>query len=207
MMRMSPSEIRLAVAGIAVLAALATLPLFDNGYYLTISLNIVLYAALCTAWTLFSGPTHYISLATAAFSGLGTYTVALGIDALPFPLLVVAGGIVAAAMAGLVGAATLRISGIYFVIFTLGLTELIRQIVTRVQTKFGKSTGLYVFTDFTEAHIYWMLLGLTAAIFLTGWLITRSRLGFALEVIGEDEEVARHVGIDTARMKIVLFMI
>ena len=40
-----------------------------------------------------------------------------------------------------------------------------------------------------------------------GWLINRSRLGFAMRIIGNDETVARHVGIDTARAKIILFMI
>ena len=94
---------------------------------------MVMYAALCTSWTLFSGPTHYISLATAAFFGLGTYTVGLGLDHLPFPVLVLIGGAVAAVLAGLVGAATLRISGVYFVIFTLGLAELVRQIVSWTQ--------------------------------------------------------------------------
>jgi branched-chain amino acid transport system permease protein len=67
--------------------------------------------------------------------------------------------------------------------------------------------GLYVFTDFTEQHIYWMLLALTVVVFITGWLINRSRLGFAMQIIGNDETVARHVGINTARTKIILFMI
>ena len=48
-----------------------------------------MYTALATSWTLFSGPTNYISLATAAFFGIGMYTVAGGIDLLPFPVLVV----------------------------------------------------------------------------------------------------------------------
>jgi branched-chain amino acid transport system permease protein len=167
----------------------------------------MLYASLCTAWALFSGPTHYVSLATAAFYGLGTYSVALGIDILPYPLLVAIAAIAGAALAGIVGAATLRISGVYFVIFTFGLAELVRQLVTWTQTKFATAIGLYVFTDFTEEHIYWMLLVLTAAVFVTGWAINRSRLGFAMRIIGNDETVARHVGIDTARSKIVLFMI
>src|SRR5690606_15744963 len=47
----------------------------------------------------------------------------------------------------------------------------------------------------------------TVAVFLTGWLINRSRLGFALNIIGNDETVAKHVGIDTARAKVILFMI
>jgi len=207
MTRLSSDEIRIALIGAAVVAAAATLPLFDQGYYLSLALNIVLYAALCTAWTLFSGPTHYISLATAAFFGLGTYAVALGLDYLPYPLLVIIGAAVAAILAGLVGAATLRISGVYFVIFTLGLAELVRQIVSWLQTKLSTRMGLYVFTDFTEQHIYWMLLALTVVVFVTGWLINRSRLGFAMQIIGNDETVARHVGIDTAKLKIILFMI
>jgi branched-chain amino acid transport system permease protein len=207
MMRLSSEEIRVALIGAVAVAAAATLPLFDQGYYLSLALNIVLYAALCTAWTLFSGPTHYISLATAAFFGLGTYAVGLGLDYLPYPLLVIAGAVGAAILAGLVGAATLRISGVYFVIFTLGLAELVRQVVSWLQIKLTNRMGLYVFTDFTEQHIYWMLLALTVVIFITGWLINRSRLGFAMQIIGNDETVARHVGINTAQSKIILFMI
>jgi branched-chain amino acid transport system permease protein len=207
MTRLTPGEIWTALAAAIAIAAAAALPLLDEGYYLSLALSMVMYAALCTAWTLFSGPTHYVSLATAAFFGLGTYAVGLGLDHVPFGLLVLAGGMVAAILAGLVGAATLRISGVYFVIFTFGLAELIRQIVSYAQVKLTGKMGLYVFTDFTEKHIYWMLLALTGVIFLTGWLINRSRLGFAMQIIGNDETVAKHSGIDTARLKILLFMI
>ena len=200
-------EVRGLAIGVVLVALAATLPLFDKGFYLSISVNIMLYAALCTAWALFSGPTHYVSLATAAFYGLGTYSVGLGIDILPFPVLLAIAAASGAVLAGLVGAATLRISGVYFVIFTFGLAELVRQVVTWTQTKLATAMGLYVFTDFTESHIYWMLLALAAGVFLTGWAINRSRLGFAMQIIGNDETVARHVGIDTARSKILLFMI
>jgi branched-chain amino acid transport system permease protein len=207
MTRLSSGEVWMGIAGAIAVGAAAMLPLFDEGYYLSLALNMVMYAALCTAWTLFSGPTHYVSLATAAFFGLGTYAVGLGLDHMPFPVLVLIGGAVAAITAGLVGAATLRISGVYFVIFTFGLAELVRQIVSYTQIKLTSKMGLYVFTDFTEKHIYWMLLALTALVFVTGWLINRSRLGFAMQIIGNDETVAKHSGIDTARLKIILFMI
>ena len=207
MTALGTDEMRALAVGAVLIAVAALLPLFDQGFYLSISVNIMLYAALCTAWTLFSGPTHYVSLATAAFYGLGTYSVALGIDILPYPVLLAIAALVGAAVAGIVGAATLRISGVYFVIFTFGLAELVRQLVTWTQTKFATAIGLYVFTDLVEQHIYWMLLALTAAVFLTGWAINRSRLGFAMRIIGNDETVARHVGIDTARAKILLFMI
>jgi branched-chain amino acid transport system permease protein len=205
--RLSQKEIVIGIGAAILIALAACLPLVDQGYYLSLAVNITLYAALCTAWTLFSGPTHYVSLATAAFFGLGTYAVALWVNVLPFPLLVAFGALAAGALAGIVGAATLRLSGVYFVIFTLGLAELVRQIVTWAQGKFTTSMGLYVFTDLREMHIFWMLLALTVVIFLTGWLINRSRLGFAMRIIGDDETVARHSGIDTAKSKIALFII
>jgi branched-chain amino acid transport system permease protein len=162
---------------------------------------------LATSWALFSGPTHYISLATAAFFGLGTYTTALGIEnGLNYWLTLPVAAILGALVAGLVGLATLRLSGVYFVIFTLGLAELVRQIVTWGQNISGQK-GLYVLTDLTETHIYWQLVALAGLVYLIGWAIGRSRLGFALRIIGDDEEVARHSGIDTARAKVMLFMV
>lgn len=90
-MTLDQSEVRVGLLGAIAVAALATLPLFSQGYYLSLGVNLMLYAALCTAWTLFSGPTHYISLATAAFFGLGTYTVGLWVDHVPFFVLVLGG--------------------------------------------------------------------------------------------------------------------
>lgn len=207
MIEITKSEIRVSLFTIIAVAILACLPLVDQGYYLSLGLTIVMYIALCTAWVLFSGPTHYISLATAAFFGLGTYVVGIGIEKLPFPILLVIAAVVGAVISALVGIATLRLSGVYFVIFTLGMAELIRQIVTWIQTNYTTGIGLYVFTDFTEAHIYWMLLAVTVLIFTTGWLINRSRLGFAMRIIGNDETVAAHVGIDSAKAKVLLFLI
>lgn len=200
-------EKRIALYCAIGFASIATLPLFDQGFYLSISVNIVMYVVLCTAWSLFSGPTHYISLATAAFYGIGTYVVAIGIKDIPYPVLLVMAAVVSGGIAGIVGLATLRLSGVYFVVFTLGLSELIRQIVTWVQTNFSGSSGLYVFTDIREMHVFWLLLGLAVIVYIIGWLINRSRLGFAMQIIGNDETVAKHLGINTAISKILLFMI
>lgn len=204
---LSRRETQIAGVGAAALLAAALIPVFGSGYVLSVSVNIAMYTVLCTAWAMFSGPTHYISLATAAFFGIGTYAVGLGIGVLPFGVLVLIGACGAAVLAALVGLATLRLSGIYFVIFTLGLAELVRQVVTWLQTNFTTSVGLYVFTDFREQHILWMLLAMTALVFITAWAIARSRLGFAMRIIGNDETVAKHVGIDSARAKVTLFVI
>lgn len=187
--------------------AVAFLPLADTGYYLSLGISIAMYTVLATSWALFSGPTHYISLATAAFFGLGMYVVGSGVNLLPFPVLVLLAALVGAVLAAVVGLATLRLSGVYFVIFTLGLAELVRQIVTWVQTTMGSSSGLYVLTGITEPMIYWQLLALAALVFLVGWWIGRSRLGFALRIIGNDEVVAAHSGINTARAKVMLFVV
>ena len=54
----SGREIRVFLAAAAALALAAALPLADQGYYLSLAVNVAMYAVLCTAWALFSGPTH-----------------------------------------------------------------------------------------------------------------------------------------------------
>jgi branched-chain amino acid transport system permease protein len=195
------------LAAILVISA-AFVPLITDGYWLSIAVTAMMYIALCTSWALFSGPTHYISLASGAFFGVGGYLVATGMSDYQqsFWLMAAIAPVVATILAALIGFATLRLSGVYFVIFTLGLAEMVRNLVSWVQNNFLGSRGLYVLTDFTDAHIYWMLLVIAACVYLLGWLINRSRLGFALKIIGNDEVVARHVGINTATSKVILFM-
>jgi branched-chain amino acid transport system permease protein len=198
----------LLIAACFVVAA-GFVPTVANGYWLSIAVTAMMYIALATAWTLFSGPTHYISLATGAFFGVGGYLVATGMSDydISFWVMAAVAPLVAVVLAAAVGAATLRLSGIYFVIFTLGLAEMIRGLVSWIQNNFLGSRGLYVLTDFSEADIYWMLLGVAAIVYLIGWLIERSKLGFALRIIGNDEGVAKHLGINTAAAKVALFMI
>ncbi|MGB8433088.1 MAG: branched-chain amino acid ABC transporter permease [Burkholderiales bacterium] len=204
---MSGREFRILVLAVIAFAILACLPLLKNGYLLSLGVGIAMYTVLATSWALFSGPTHYISLATAAFYGLGAYVVSAGIDVVPYAVLLGLAGLAGGVLAALVGLTTLRLSGVYFVIFTLGLAELIRQLVTWVQNNLTGSRGMYVLTDITEQVIYWELLVLAAAVYLIGWLIARSRLGFALRIIGNDEVVAAHVGINSAASKLALFVI
>ena len=196
----------LALAVIAFLLA-ATVPLFTSGYLLTIAVSIAMFTVLATSWQLFSGPTNYISLATAAFFGIGMYTVGGGLHLAPYPVLVLAAGLFGGILAAFVGLATIRVSGVYFVMFSLGLAELVRQVMSWAQHVRGKSGGLYVLIDMPDSRLYWILLGLAALVFLVGWWIGRSRLGFALRIIGNDEVVAVHSGIKTARVKVLLFVI
>lgn len=192
----------------AVLAVLAWLPAqLEGEYFLSLGINMLQFGVLATAWALFSGPTRYISLATTAFFGIGAYTVAVLGEVLPWPVVLVAALLIGSVIAVLVGLSTLRLSGVHFVIFSFGLASLVHQLVNWYEVNITKSLGRYVFVDITQRQIYWQLLALLALVLLTGWLIRRSRLGLALRVIGEDETVARHLGINTTNAKLLLFVI
>jgi branched-chain amino acid transport system permease protein len=192
---------------VAAAAALAPLPVVAGSYWMALCVNILMYATLATAWALFSGPTRYVSLATAAFFGLGAYTMAFLGEVLPLPLVYAASALIGAVVATVVGLSTLRLSGVYFVIFTFGLAELVRQLVTWAEAKYGGTVGRFVFIDVTQQGIFWMLLGLLVVILLSGFALHRSRLGWALRAIGEDETVARHAGIDTTVAKVAVFVL
>jgi branched-chain amino acid transport system permease protein len=204
---LTPRSIGLFIAIVVAVVAIATVPLFARGYHLALGISLLSYTVLATAWALFSGPTRYISLATVAFFGIGAYTVGVLGEVLPWPAVLAAAALVGTVLALVVGLSTLRLSGMYFVIFSFGLSELVRQLVTWYETNIHRSVGRYIFIDVTQPLIYWQLLALAVAVFLTGWLIGRSRLGLALRVIGEDELVARHCGIDTTGAKLTLFAV
>jgi branched-chain amino acid transport system permease protein len=195
--------------GLATLgaAALAMLPFTADAYTLSLAMSLLQFVVLATAWGLFSGPTRYVSLATTAFFGIGAYTVAVLGETLAWPLVLLIAAALGAAMAVIVGLATLRLSGLHFVIFTFGLAELVRQIVVWWEVNKSHVLGRYVFVDITKQDIYWQLLALALATFAIGWAIGRSKLGFALRIIGEDETVARHCGINVTIAKVSLFAI
>lgn len=196
-----------AVATLALLAAALLPAALPNAYWLSLGINLLQYAVMATAWALFSGPTRYVSLATVAFFGIGAYTFAVLGESWPQPLVLAVALGLGLALAVLTGLATLRLAGVHFVIFSFGLAELVRQLVTWYEVNVTRSVGRYVFVDVSQRDIYWQLLALLAAVLALGAWLRRSRLGLALRVIGDDEQVARHLGIDTARVKLLLFSI
>ncbi|MFK4486753.1 ATP-binding cassette domain-containing protein [Bradyrhizobium sp. USDA 336] len=202
-----PVRILLWCAGLALAACLVTYPLYANGYYLALGISVLYFTILATAWAMFSGPTRYISLATVAFFGLGAYTAAVLGETMPWPVVLLAAAGVGALTAAITGLSTLRLSGIYFVIFSFGLAELIRQLVIWYEVNIHKSVGRYLFSAVTQDVLYWQLLGLTAVVFLVGWMLGCSRYGLALRAIGADETAASHSGIDATRIKLGVFIL
>lgn len=198
--------IGLVLAAVAVVL-LALSPFFFDAYGVGLIVGLLGYVTLATAWAMFSGPTRYVSLATVAFFGVGAYTVAVLSEVLPWPLVLLSAAAVGAALALLVGLSTLRVAGIYFVIFSFGLAELIRQLITWYEVNVTGTLGRYIFLPLEPKHVLWQLLALGVVTLAIAALIERSRLGLALKAIGDDEVVAAHAGVNLARAKLMLFVL
>jgi branched-chain amino acid transport system permease protein len=185
--------------------ALAALPWLLSDFLLALALSCVMYAGLAVSWSMFCGATNYLSLATAAFFGLGAYVTAWGAGALPYGFSVVAGGLVAAAFAALVGAAVLHLRGAYFAVITFGLGELVRHSITYYEKAYEGTVGRIIAEAPESTTVYWTVLAVAAAAVATALVVRERRLGLALRGIGSDEERAQTLGVNARRAKITAF--
>jgi branched-chain amino acid transport system permease protein len=185
---------------------LIALPRFSSTYIQILLTTIFMHIVLTLSWALFSGPTAYISLAPAAFFGVGIYTAAILGFQLPFLLVVLLGGLASACLALLVGALTLRLKGIYFAIFTFGLVELIKHLLLWFEINLTGTRGRFV-VIVESATTYYVMLILFILTLLTAYFIRRSKFGLALLSIGEQEEAAAHIGIHVTMVKVSTFSI
>ncbi|MCC5988644.1 MAG: branched-chain amino acid ABC transporter permease [Pararhodobacter sp.] len=191
---------------LAIAGMVALLPFIVSSFQLAFAIGLLNFAVLATAWGLFSGPTRYISLASVVFFGIGSYTVAVVGEVMPWPAVLALAALIGGGVALVVGLATLRLAGIYFVIFTFGLSEMVRQLVTWYEVNVTLSVGRYVFLDISQTQIFWQLLALLTVVMIGAVALQRSRLGFALRVIGGDETMARHFGLNPTFAKLALFV-
>jgi len=197
-----------SIAALTLLVgALAAAPWLLSDYGLSFMINMVCYVVLTVAWALFSGTTRLVSLATSAFFGVGMYTVAMLIKVMPLYATFAVALAVGAALALVVGVLTLRISGMFFVIFGFGLSEMIRELTVWWEINQTHTMGRYVYVTFDAAMIYEHLLALAVIVFFIGWLLRRSRFGLGLLLIGEDEAVAQQVGINVPFAKVTIFIV
>ena len=200
---MSPRR-ALAVLALATLL-LAPLPWLLSGFLLSLTLSCLMYAGLAVSWALLSGATNYLSLATAAFFGLGAYVTAWSVASLPWPLVVLGGGLVAAAFAARVGAAVLHLRGAYFAVLTFGLGELVRHAITYFEKSRYRTVGRVLTVTPEPATVYLTVLLVAAAAVATAIAVRSSRFGLALDGIGADEERAQTLGVATRRVKVAGF--
>ncbi len=202
---------RVLAAGLILAAAivLAVLPGYTGQYGLLVAFEIVQLAALAQAWSLMAGYGGIVSLAVAAFVGVGSYGTAeiaarAGWGVLPS---ILAGGVVATAFALVVAVPMLRFRGLYFTIGSLVLAEALGIFMSNFNG-FGGNGGITLpGTAPSPQTIYLYSLIVAAAVtVVVAWLV-RSRLGLGLKAIRDDEDVAERVGVLTFRTKLTAFLI
>jgi branched-chain amino acid transport system permease protein len=190
-----------AVAGLVLAAA----PWVLSDFLRSLALTCLMYAGLAVSWSMFSGATNYLSLATSAFFGIGAYVTAWGLGSLPYAVVIPLGGLAAAAFAALVGAAVLHLRGAYFAVLTFGLGELVRHTITYFEKSYAKTVGRVLSETPEATTVYLSVLGITVLAVATCAAVRASRFGLALAGIGADEERAQTLGVNTRRAKIAAF--
>ena len=203
-----PGTLLRGVGLVAVAAAVLTVPGWADDYWTRILTGVCMWAGLALAWNVIGGYAGYISFGHAAFFGIGAYATALlmqpGRD-WNFYLTLPVGVAAAVALAVVVGWPTLKLRGAYFAIATWALAEAIAQLANVAGFTNG-SSGLTIPAFASSTYFYYAMLSAAVATFaITYALLERSRFGYQVKAVRDDEATARSVGIDTTRIKIQAF--
>ena len=178
---------------------------YINPYYSQILILIGINIILALSLNLILGFTGQLALGHAGFMAIGAYSASiLSIKAhLPFLLVIIIGGLVAAFIGFLIGLPTLRLKGDYLAITTLGFGEIIRVLIINMDSLGGARglAGIPQKTTFT-----WVFF-ITIVTIIAIYNIVNSSQGRAMISIREDEIAAEAMGINTTRYKLIAFVI
>ncbi|MBE0623783.1 MAG: branched-chain amino acid ABC transporter permease, partial [Burkholderiales bacterium] len=208
------------VAGVLILAA----AFYDQHFPLLMLTTVLLYIVVCLGLNLQFGYAGVVNFAGAAFFGIGCYTAAVltGHTALPHLLVVLAGGVMAAAIGSLLLLPVLRTSGHYAALVTIAFSILFRVFI-EVNDALGgpqgmKVQGMEIFgwtlNDGLQigdieisfyANYVLLALAMAAVAFMLVRRLERSWIGLSLDAVRLDETASAAFGIDVARWKITAF--
>jgi branched-chain amino acid transport system permease protein len=202
----------LALVGLGILLV-AVLPWLAGNYAVRIATTICLFVTMALSWNFIGGYAGYPSFATAAFFGFGAYAGAI-LQTRGVPMLVawLAATIVTAAFSALLGFAILRLRGHYFAVGSFAVLELAKLAASNWSGLTGGGTGLNVpilagGPEFAGRIFLYAMLGLATITFAAAVYVDRSRLGFGLSCIRQNESAANMLGVDVDRLKIVAFVL
>ncbi|WP_366552824.1 branched-chain amino acid ABC transporter permease [Aquibaculum sediminis] len=184
---------------------------------LTVGITILLFAGWATAWDLLGGWAGQVSLGHAAFVGIGAYFVAIGATdyaLAPWWSVLLAIG-AAMALAFIWGGLTFRLHGPYFTLSTIAIAEVLRLIAINEKWLTGGATGVFIATLpspfgidlFARETQYYLALAFALGVLATVIGISRSRFGYQLRAVREDESAAMAAGIDPTRTKLKAFIL
>ena len=208
------------VAAIVAIAALVLLPMFiaDRPFELRMATLVFLFATMGHGWNVLGGLAGQISIGHGLYFGLGAYTSAVlsvkfGVNpwvGLPVAILV------PTLCSVLVGVPCFRLRGHYFVIATLVVAESVFQVFT-VWDWVGGAIGLEIpvrregWLNFQfhrdKTPYYYIALGMLALVTVGVWWLRRSRLGFLLRAVRDDETALRSLGFSAQAYKSIAMAI
>jgi branched-chain amino acid transport system permease protein len=195
------------VCGLMVL--LLFVPLAHNGYLENLFRGVLMFAALSYGWNLIGGYTGYVSFGNVVFFGIGSFASAAlwqHYHQQNLLLAIVVACAAAAVFALIFGFPILRLKGHYFGIATLGLAIAVQEVIANIDW-LGGGSGFTVRQLEPFSLYYFAMWGVCAASLLATFFIARSKFGYALVAIRENEEAAAILGIDATRMKVAAWAI
>lgn len=198
------------LVGLAIFAAIAIVPFTGDQDAIRTWTTILVFIIMAQGWNFIGGFTGYAAFGNVVFFGIGAYSVAVFLEnGKPFWMGLAAGFAGAGIFAFLVGLPVLRLRGHYFAIATLGIAEAMGEFVAakNIGGSGGEVSltpppgGLSTFTVFYYAFLAVAVLTLLATV----W-VTRTRLGYALVAIRENESAAESLGIATFWYKVAAYV-
>jgi branched-chain amino acid transport system permease protein len=181
-------------------------------------IRILLFAFIGNAWNLMGGYAKQLSLGHVAFFGLGAYTSTLmQIDLNISPWIgMLAGGVVAMLASLPIGWLCFRLRGPYFTIATIATAQVLMLIVLKFRDFAWGAEGttipnlgsdpLMMQFDAKSAY-YYIAFGMLALGLAITYAVERSRIGYYLVAIGENEDAAEAIGVNAPRIKRDIYML
>lgn len=196
----------LLICALISLPILLLVPLHATGYWMNLLTQLYIFGILATAWNIIGGYTGYAAFGNVAFFGGGAYVTAelMTRGGWAFSLALIAAGIAMLLYGALVGLPVLRLRGHYFAIATLGVAIATRELCNNLEV-FGASRPVNLPLLNAPKLFYYMALGLLVIAIIATYLIARSKLGYGLAAIRENEDAALVMGINTTLYKITAF--
>jgi branched-chain amino acid transport system permease protein len=161
--------------------------------------------SLASSWNILGGYTGQTNLGQAAFFGIGSLTTRLlWIKGIPFVASFLAGGIVAVALAMLVGIPAFRLKGVYFAIGTLALAQILNITVGNILPDMSYNPAI---SNYQLAPRYYLFLGLAVFIIASAYFLVNSRWGLGMMAVREGEDAAESLGISSLKHKLLALAI
>lgn len=202
-----PSRWPLIIALSVLSAFVLLLPAVLGGYWMRVMTVVFIFAIMAESVNIIAGYTGYNALGNAVFFGTGAYIVGVTTTKLhvPFWAALLLAGIGCVIYAVVIGYPILRLSGRYFLMATLGLLEITREIVLNLGFTGGAqgiaTPVMAVSPEFANRLFYYLALVVLVIVVFVTWWIQRHNMGLALRAIKFDEEAARAMGINTTWYK------